>query len=294
MCRVETYGVVYPDGFIDRRQRIVHCKRGTRSSQCSNLEYDQDSYEERPATEDEKMARMEPWLPVIAPRPQSSGRSETTSEGSKSKEKLRRFFGLKPKSKYVQAQGKLQEHELTKLRPHEKPLEQRKSSPKEPLRKSKVDDSERPTTPRIIQRRPRQKVEVHNPDKESRARSSSPKLDHNTRLQHSPSPGRDPELDRARLREEERQKHKDKAAKKQAEARDRAIELHEEEEEQRLQDMAWARKEGKKRRDGRPRSYHAIHDDQPTDEQLRAQQRQRECELERLSSFDRLAAQRQA
>ena len=106
-------------------------------------------------------------------------------------------------------------------------------------------------------------------------------------------PARDPELDRAQLREKERQKHKDQIAKEQAEAVNRAVKLHEEEEEQRQQDIAWARKEGKKTRDGRPRSYQAIVDDQPTDEQLRAQQRQRERDLDRLRAFDRRAAQRQ-
>ena len=107
MCRAEYYGVVYPDGYIDRRQRIVHCRRGTRSSQCPNLEHDEDAYEERPATEEEIMARTRPWLPVNTPRPESSVRSETTSEASTPKDKLRKLFGMKKKAKYAPDQETL-------------------------------------------------------------------------------------------------------------------------------------------------------------------------------------------
>ena len=299
MCRVEYYGVLYPDGFVERKQRIVHCRRGTRSSQCSNLEYDQDSYEERPATEDEIRARTEPWLHVIAPRPESSGRSEITSEASKPKgSKLRRFFGAKMKPKYVSTQEKPRDNRLTRLRPQEKPPQQRRSSPRDPPGKSRTHESDNSrTSPRDTQRRQRQEVKVHNPAKEKGTGSSSPKRDYQSRHQYSSSTDRDTELDRARLREEERQKHKDKVAKEQAEAEAeaQAKKLHEElVEEQHQQDIAWARKEGKKKRDGSPRSYHAVPDEPMTDEQLRAQQLQRERDLERLREFDRRVAEWQA
>ena len=299
MCRIEDYDVVYPDGFIDRKRRVVPCKRGTRSSPCQNLEYDNDSYEERPATEEEIRATMEPSYHVIAPRPESSSRSEPTSEGSKPKGMLKKLFGFKDKPKYVLVRKRAGEYRLTNPRSQTRTSGHESSPPKEPLKKQRSNKfSKSATNPQNPRRRPHE-VEVHNPSKEKGQSSSSPKSESKPR-QRPLSPIRDPEPNRAQLRDEERrrqrvkQEHKDKAAKEQEEAQARAEKLHEEEEEdQRQQKLAWARGEGKRRRNGRPASYHAIPDVELTDEQLRAQQRQYERDSERLQAFDRFVAQQQ-
>ena len=149
-----------------------------------------------------------------------------------------------------------------------------------------------------VRRRPRA-PKLHNPDEEKEEPSSlrDPEIE---RRAPSSSPFRDPELDRARWREEERQtrrarlEYENKAAKEQEEAQARARQHHDEaEREQRQQDIATASSEGKRRKNGRPASYHAIPDEELTDDQMRAQQRQYERDWERIRAFDRLVAKHQ-
>lgn len=101
MCKVQYYDVVYPDGLIERKRRIVPCRRGTPSSPCQNLEYDDDAFEERQATEEETRAKLEPYRQVLTPRAGSSGQPEIMSNRSKPKGILRKLFGSKDKAKYV-------------------------------------------------------------------------------------------------------------------------------------------------------------------------------------------------
>ena len=57
MCEIVFYYVVFPDRTRERRQRSIHCHRGTRNSLCNQIQY-RESLEERPATQAEIAERF--------------------------------------------------------------------------------------------------------------------------------------------------------------------------------------------------------------------------------------------
>ena len=292
MCRVVHDEVIYSDGYRERKERIVPCRRATRSSICSNLDFGQDTDIPRRATAEEERDRMEPWITTAAPRPrpESSGRSETTSEASKPKNKIRKqvakLFGIKEKPRYEWVRKRPQKYPLTYIIRSPKPSgEQRPSMAHEAARAPRGSEThESAPDPRTRRPRRRPEVEIIYPEEDDESSSSS-EPDEKPHPRKS-SAMKDPEANRANLREKEREKQKAKLhiQEAEAEAHARAQKLHEQEEERR------ARTDGKTRRDGRPASYHAIPDEPLPDDVLRAQQEQHEKDSVKLRAFDNITA----
>lgn len=99
MCTIQYHDVLYPDGSIERKRRVVPCRRGTPNFPCPNLEYDNDSYDERLATDEEIRVRMELPRGEVAPSSKGGGRSDDTSKTKKPRGILRKVFGSKDKAK---------------------------------------------------------------------------------------------------------------------------------------------------------------------------------------------------
>lgn len=72
MCRIETFHVVYPNGFRESREQVVNCRRGTRSQPCRHAHFTR--LEDRPASASDLRPLVQPNIVQIEPRDlQSSG-----------------------------------------------------------------------------------------------------------------------------------------------------------------------------------------------------------------------------
>ena len=95
MCMIQTYDVIYPDGYRRTSERLVNCERGTPSQPCTNTSHEP-SFHERDATPEEtRAAHMErhPITPSNSERPRTHRQRRDKPKGILGC--IDRLFGIK-------------------------------------------------------------------------------------------------------------------------------------------------------------------------------------------------------
>lgn len=77
MCRIERFGIIYPDGTRERREQVVHCRRGTHSQPCRHNEVV--VLGDRLALASDLRPPMQPRIVPIEPRDFESSRIRPSS-----------------------------------------------------------------------------------------------------------------------------------------------------------------------------------------------------------------------